>query len=94
MMPGAITLDVTLCRAPSSATDLANPITPILLVEYAAWPKPPISPAIEAMQITRPHLRSRMPGNTALVTLYVPVRLIVRFRSQSSSPMSLSWPIV
>ena len=31
-MPGAITLDVTLYRAPSSATDRANPITPILLV--------------------------------------------------------------
>ncbi len=31
-IPGAITLDVTLYRAPSSATERANPITPILLV--------------------------------------------------------------
>ncbi len=49
---------------------------------------------MEAMQITRPHRRSRMPGNTALVTLKVPVRLMRRLRSQSSSAVSLSWPIV
>ena len=33
MMPGAMTLLVILWRAPSSATDLAKPTTPILLVE-------------------------------------------------------------
>src|SRR5262249_46487365 len=35
MIPGAIALHVTLYRAPSRATDFANPIRPILLVEYA-----------------------------------------------------------
>ena len=33
MMPGAMALHVTLWRAPSSATDFAKPITPILDVE-------------------------------------------------------------
>ena len=32
-MPGATALQVTLYRAPSSATDLAKPMMPILLVE-------------------------------------------------------------
>jgi hypothetical protein len=35
-----------------------------------------------------------MPGNTAFVTLYVPVRFTARFNSQSSSFMSLSWATV
>ncbi len=34
-IPGAITFEVTLYRAPSRATDRAKPITPILLVAYA-----------------------------------------------------------
>src|SRR2546422_8589106 len=37
MMPGAITLQVTLERAPSRATDLAKPTSPIFVVAYAVW---------------------------------------------------------
>src|SRR2546427_8480792 len=70
MMPGAIALHVTLYRAPSRATDFANPMTPIFVVAYAVCPNPPMSPAIDAMQTIRPQRRSRIPGKTALVILY------------------------
>ena len=53
-----------------------------------------MSPAIEAMHTMRPQRRSRIPGNTARVTLKVPVTFTARFSSQSSSRMSLSWPTV
>ncbi len=53
-----------------------------------------MSPAIEAMHTTRPQRRSRMLGNTAFVTLNVPVRFTPRFSSQSSTRVSLSCPIV
>src|SRR5438445_3459364 len=46
------------------------------------------------MQTIRPQRRSRIPGNTAFVTLYVPVTFTARFSSQSSSFMSLSWATV
>ena len=51
-------------------------------------------PAIDAMQTIRPQCRSRMPANTAFVTLYVPVTFTARLSSQSSSFMSLSWATV
>jgi hypothetical protein len=42
----------------------------------------------------RPQRRSRIPENTAFVTLYVPVRFTARFSAQSSSRMSFSWATV
>src|SRR5438445_12220445 len=74
MMLGAIALAVMLCRPPSSAAVLARPMSPALVAEELAWPKPPSVPATEDMKIGRPTLFATRYGHLS------PVRLKARGR--------------
>src|SRR2546430_13175703 len=80
MMPGAMALAVMLWRPPSSAAVLARPMSPALVDEELALPKPPKRPAAHDMKISRPHPFSPMYGQTSLVQLNAPVTLSLTYR--------------
>src|SRR5262245_66273032 len=66
-IPGAITLHVTLWRAPPRAADLAKPNTPTLVGADTVWPNPPMRPAVEAMEMIPPQPPAAAPGKHTLV---------------------------
>src|SRR5215467_6924230 len=81
--PGQITLTRIPCWRTSSASDSLKPTTPNLDAQYTARFADPTFPAMEAMLMMCPDLRSIMEGNTYRQVKKVP-RKFVSIRVEKS----------
>ncbi len=61
-LPGSTAATSTLLGLSSAASAWVKPLRPHLLAQYAVIPAVPSRPLIDETLITRPHLRSAIPG--------------------------------